>query len=97
MMESMSSMSRRMESQQLNIERLIESHNAMKPKMSSSMGSEYQPLGSYNQSPLGTITSPLEKDKIQIYENYQTVNPMNSAEKDLSATTLHLQIINKQK
>lgn len=41
MMESMSSMSRRMESQQLNIERLIESHNAMKPKMSSSMGSEY--------------------------------------------------------
>jgi hypothetical protein len=41
MMESMSSMSRRMESQQLNIERLIESHNAMKPKMSSSIGSEY--------------------------------------------------------
>jgi hypothetical protein len=42
MMESMSSMSRRMESQQLNIEKLIDSHNAMRPP-STNRSSEYMP------------------------------------------------------
>ena len=42
MMESMSSMSRRMESQQLNIDKLIDSHNAMRPP-NTNRSSEYMP------------------------------------------------------
>jgi hypothetical protein len=61
----------------------------------SNRSSEYQ-LGSYNQSP--EIFSPQGNtiEKIKVYENYQTVNPLNSTEKDLSATTLHLQVISNK-